>query len=270
MVHRGKLYEETMGIIWYNIVDHLHLACHPTHADFSTPLAHLKAAAWSDHDLDTTSRIAPKPSLAVQHSSVMAPTSIIPSIPGTEIHDPAIRSFLNQAIGRLCSLSHSSFPGAQPVSFTSDSLELLQSKDFWVCEKSDGVRVLMLILWNQLNQDQDVFFVRASTLPYVFGLLCYATRESDRSRQVDRKQRYFQIRGLVFPHWEDASTVLVDTLIDGELVMDVDPKTGAQKLCYYAFDCLVLHGDNIMPKPMTSRYGVGSNDSPDGVLIDRG
>lgn len=60
--------------------------------------------------------------------------------------------------------------------------------------------------------------------------------------------------GLNFAHWERLSDPLTDTVIDGELVIDVDPATGAHVLRYYAFDCLVLHGENIMQKPLIKRY----------------
>jgi mRNA guanylyltransferase len=34
------------------------------------------------------------------------------------------------------------------------------------------------------------------------------------------------VENLHFPHWEDADTPLSDTILDGELVIDVDPATG--------------------------------------------
>lgn len=49
---------------------------------------------------------------------------------------------------------------------------------------------------------------------------------------------------------------LTDTVLDGELVIDVDPKTGEQVMRYYAFDCLVLDGENIMQKPLVKRFAV--------------
>ena len=36
------------------------------------------------------------------------------------------------------------FPGMQPVSLNQDNRQMLLSEDFYVCEKSDGVRVLCL------------------------------------------------------------------------------------------------------------------------------
>ena len=87
----------------------------------------------------------------------------------------------------------SRFPGAQPVSMTYSSLTRLEENkqveffrgflrnycsnvllislhcafnlvphhhySFWVCEKTDGVRVLLLIVWNGLVGQQETFLV---------------------------------------------------------------------------------------------------------------
>jgi mRNA guanylyltransferase len=46
---------------------------------------------------------------------------------------------------------------------------------------------------------------------------------------------------------------LSDTILDGELVVDVDPH-GVETLRFYAFDCFVLGGENVMKRPLTKRY----------------
>ncbi|KAL1411190.1 Dcp1p-Dcp2p decapping enzyme complex alpha subunit [Vanrija albida] len=155
--------------------------------------------------------------------------SIIPDIPGTELHDRDTRQFLNAHIGSLCGLRDGRFPGSQPVSFTTRSVELLEKMDFWVCEKTDGVRVLLFVVFNGQTGSQEVYL-------------------------IDRKQRYFLIEDLHFTHWERLDDPLTDTLLDGELVIDVDPQSGQHFLRYYAFDCLVINGENIMKKPLVKRF----------------
>lgn len=76
-------------------------------------------------------------------------------------------------------------------------------------------------------------------------------------KQIDRKQRYFFQDGLHFTHWERVDDPLTDTVLDGELVIDIDPRTGVETLRYYAFDCLVLNGENVMKKPIVKRFAVG-------------
>ena len=52
------------------------------------------------------------------------------------------------------------------------------------------------------------------------------SKEEELIIQVDRKQRFFQVPDLHFPHWENPDRPLTDTVIDGELIIDIDPKTG--------------------------------------------
>ncbi|WWC61360.1 uncharacterized protein I303_103941 [Kwoniella dejecticola CBS 10117] len=156
--------------------------------------------------------------------------SPIPDIPGQLLTDPTIRSYLTSRVTEICGLNGPKFPGSQPVSFQTSSLELLETENFWVCEKSDGVRILVLIVVNGMTGNQEVWL-------------------------IDRKERYFSVQDLHFPHYENRGNPLGETILDGELVIDIDPKTNAQTLRFYAFDCLVLDGINIMKKPLHSRYG---------------
>jgi mRNA guanylyltransferase len=85
----------------------------------------------------------------------------IPDIPGQELLDPQILAFLSSRLSDLCNLNSrtSKFPGSQPVSFTMDSLKMLEDMDFWVCEKSDGVRVLVFVIMNGMTGEQEVWLV---------------------------------------------------------------------------------------------------------------
>ena len=146
----------------------------------------------------------------------------VPDIPGELLLNQTSRTYLSQRVSELCGLPpHSTkFPGAQPVSMTVKSLEMLEKMDFWVCEKSDGVRVLVLIVMNGMSGSQEVWLVSLRST-------CFQAVELRRgSCQIDRKQRYYNVENLHFPHWEDADTPLTDTILDGELVTDVDPATG--------------------------------------------
>ncbi|KAH7926628.1 mRNA capping enzyme [Leucogyrophana mollusca] len=155
----------------------------------------------------------------------------IPDIPGNIVpHRSDQEIWLKSHVARLCKLDHDRFPGSQPVSFASKHLERLEKQDFWVCEKSDGIRVLFFLQTDILSGSQVVYL-------------------------IDRHNSYRELPGFWFPHHEKHTAPLKDTIIDGELVIDFDPRTRQEALRYLAFDCLVVDGQNVMSRPLDKRYG---------------
>ncbi|RKP27398.1 mRNA capping enzyme, catalytic domain-containing protein, partial [Syncephalis pseudoplumigaleata] len=120
--------------------------------------------------------------------------------------------------------------GSQPVSFVLESLEELKRENYFVCEKTDGQRCLMLLLSNGPNKGYTYL--------------------------IDRKNAYRYVNSIQFPAPNDASyaTMQHDTLLDGELVLDVE-QNGRVTLRFMTFDLLVIGGRNVMEKPFTSRLG---------------
>ncbi|KAJ5286769.1 hypothetical protein N7478_002455 [Penicillium angulare] len=134
-------------------------------------------------------------------------------------------------VAHLLGRSNLNFPGAQPVSFSAKHLTELQKEDYYVCEKTDGIRCLM-------------YFARGdpeSETPEIHYL-------------IDRKNDYRFVPGLHFPLPEDDSfqSYHVDTLVDGELVNDIY-EDGSQQLKYLVFDCLVLDGQSLMHRTLDKR-----------------
>ncbi|CAO1631650.1 unnamed protein product [Parajaminaea phylloscopi] len=193
----------------------------------------------------------PTPSHNGQH-----PQTSVPDIPGHPA-DPHAQAALREHVSNLTGTRGHRFPGAQPVSFTKASLNLLKSEDFWVCEKSDGQRVLVLVVLNGGTGLQEVFL-------------------------IDRKNNYYRQNDVVFPHsdiqfypkgsptekeaaYRRAAAAGVtyfegwplrkDTLLDGELVWDTDKTTGTRRLRLLLFDALVVDGINMSQRPLTKRYG---------------
>lgn len=83
----------------------------------------------------------------------------IPDIPGDEAH-PAVARGLKEELSRACGIKHGiRFPGSQPISFTQDHLQLLEKMDFWVCEKSDGLRLMVFIRMNRDTNEQETWLV---------------------------------------------------------------------------------------------------------------
>lgn len=140
----------------------------------------------------------------------------------------------------MCKLLNSpkpvkTFPGSQPVSFQhSDIDEKLLTQDYYVCEKTDGLRALMLILINPVTREQGCFM-------------------------IDRENNYYLVNGFRFPKLprkdkkELLETLQDGTLIDGELVIQTNPTTKLQELRYLMFDCLAINGRCITPSPTSSR-----------------
>ncbi|KAL5511613.1 CEG1 [Sanghuangporus vaninii] len=158
----------------------------------------------------------------------MPHTPRIPDIPG-DLLDPAFSDNLRRIVAQLCQTSHTRFPGSQPVSFAKRDLERLENEDYWVCEKSDGVRVLFLLLTSP-DGAQDIYL-------------------------IDRHNNYRVISGFFFPHHADPKKPLGSTIIDGELVIDTDARTGQDTLRLLAFDCLVVDYQNVMSRTLDKRYG---------------
>ncbi|KAL4067692.1 mRNA capping enzyme [Scleroderma citrinum] len=175
--------------------------------------------------------------------------SRIPSIPGTLVpsHSEHER-WLRGLVANLCRLEHdrhvslrscvrrvlsdtnsfTRFPGSQPISFSLDHLDELEKRDYWVCEKSDGVRVLFFLQTDPTGS-QAVYL-------------------------IDRHNTYHEVSGFWFPRPDRPKESLMDTILDGELVIDVDPQSKREVLRYLAFDCLVFNGERVMSKPLDKRY----------------
>ncbi|KAF8586561.1 mRNA capping enzyme [Ramaria rubella] len=156
----------------------------------------------------------------------------IPDIPGEIVPDEHV-AFLKRQVAYLCGLDRyrhvlKLFPGSQPISFGKKDLVRLETEDYWVCEKSDGVRVLVFV--RRIENVSEVYL-------------------------IDRHDRYRMVSGYYFPFHEDPRRPLGDTILDGELVIDIDPKTSQETLRLLIFDCLVINEQNVMSKPLSSRYG---------------
>ncbi|GLB34648.1 putative second step of mRNA capping [Lyophyllum shimeji] len=156
---------------------------------------------------------------------------VIPDLPGDLVpRNSEQEIWLKNEVARICHLDRPRFPGSQPVSFGVRDLDKLERADYWVCEKSDGVRVLFFVNTDLASGDQALYL-------------------------IDRHNTYRQLSGIFFPHHENPMMPLRNTLIDGELVIDVDPVTKKETLRLLCFDCLVVNEMNVMSRPLDKRYG---------------
>ncbi|OAG31443.1 mRNA guanylyltransferase [Nematocida displodere] len=138
---------------------------------------------------------------------------------GERINARDSRNMLKE-INEILSLnSTDAFPGAQPVTMARSDLESLKSEDYYVCEKSDGLRALLYI--KPLNRKTYAFF-------------------------IDRKCTFIRIVSQMQP-------VAEAMLFDGEII---EEKGGRFK--YIVFDMSVYMGKSICEKNLNTRLGAAS------------
>ncbi|KAI5779715.1 mRNA capping enzyme, catalytic domain-containing protein [Geopyxis carbonaria] len=156
-----------------------------------------------------------------------ADTSSLPTIPGYKA-EPHLANALRREVANLLGRTQLGFPGAQPVSFCRRHIEALKTQDYYLCEKSDGIRCLMYFTLDDVGKE----------IHYL----------------IDRKNEYYFINELHFPLPNDPSfqSFHTETIIDGELVLDTT-SSGKTILKYLMFDCLVIDGKNLMERPLDKR-----------------
>ena len=115
--------------------------------------------------------------------------------PGVQIQDSRL---LQNIKARLSQLLHSnypinSFPGSQPVSFVgSQHTDSLLQQDYYVCEKSDGIRYLLLAIRTREGQPMTLL--------------------------INRRYEIYQIEGIALVQRHDPRLCHHETLLDGELI----------------------------------------------------
>ncbi|GAA5914282.1 mRNA guanylyltransferase [Sporobolomyces salmoneus] len=197
-----------------------------------TPPASIQPVASSSSTSKPPPLPQPTPTPRPRNGPLLTPKRDLPvpeQIPGVLVNDTERHWQLRYHLADLCGIKGTArFPGSQPVSFDLHSLQLLETEDFWVCEKSDGVRVLVLIVATGFGQETYL---------------------------IDRKENIYQNYYLTFPHQDGLEYNHSNTVLDAEYVIDVDPITGQHIPRLLVFDCLVLDSDNLMAKPLLKRYG---------------
>eukprot|EP00835_Amoeboradix_gromovi_P001550 NODE_72_length_23514_cov_0.560624.p11 type:complete len:263 gc:universal NODE_72_length_23514_cov_0.560624:17578-16790(-) len=141
--------------------------------------------------------------------------------------------------------NYSRFPGAQPISFEAQHMETLKKEKYFVCEKTDGVRLLLYSRYNLVLKRYESFFIDRKLQPYYIPDL--------KLHSIDKES--------------------VNTLLDGELVIDRIPfreyyKKRNRKLPklskepefkeiyrFLLFDCIYLDGEFMNKRSFDVRLG---------------
>ncbi|KAK2593172.1 Dcp1p-Dcp2p decapping enzyme complex alpha subunit [Conoideocrella luteorostrata] len=134
---------------------------------------------------------------------------------------------MRKEVADLLGRHQTGFPGAQPVSFARQHLVELQKQDYYVCEKSDGIRYLLYSTCDEENNEAHYL--------------------------IDRKNDYWFIknRSLHFPLENNVQAFHTETLVDGELVWDSLPEGKEPR--FLVFDCLVMDGNKLMDRTLDKR-----------------
>lgn len=163
---------------------------------------------------------------------ILAPPPQMPGIlvPKEDAHD------LKEAVASHIERDRHTFPGAQPVSFGREHLAELQKREYFMCEKTDGLRVLLFLHYYDDGE---------SIRPLTF--------------LIDRKNNFYRVEPAIrIPYWqmpEDREKFLFGTILDGELVHDQYPGDPSPRLIYYVFDALAVDNNNVTTKSMDKRLG---------------
>lgn len=162
-----------------------------------------------------------------EHLSITNHVSMsVPSLPGVLAPKEGVREIMVE-IAQLLKAPNLNFPGAQPVSFTHSSVNDLLREDFLVCEKSDGLRCLML-----LSE-----FVSAET------------GSEERVYLITRKKEVSWVQNIHIAA-SNPRGFHVGTLLDGELILTKDGKVR-----FLAFDILAHEGKILLDRNLEKRLG---------------
>ncbi|KAJ3166842.1 Dcp1p-Dcp2p decapping enzyme complex alpha subunit [Geranomyces variabilis] len=141
---------------------------------------------------------------------------------------------LRQLVQDTLDFRHEGFAGSLPVALTREHRQALEREDYYVCEKSDGVRYLMLL---KITQSGPATFL------------------------IDRANDVHYVEKLHFPLPSTSGDIVkfhADTLMDGELVVDVD---GPHKtLTFLVFDFMLSNGVKLTHEPYNRRLGIFQRD----------
>ncbi|RWS31627.1 hypothetical protein B4U80_08533 [Leptotrombidium deliense] len=98
---------------------------------------------------------------------------------------------IQQKCQQMCGWKSTGFPGSQPVSLDCNNIKFLSCKPYKVSWKADGTRYMMLI-----DGENEVYL-------------------------IDRDNAVFKADGLLFPRRKAPDQHIDNTLLDGEMIIDV-------------------------------------------------
>lgn len=117
----------------------------------------------------------------------------------------------------LIKLNCNYFPGPQPVSIEKKTIELLKNKKYVVCEKTDGERYILLLIY---IQDKPMCFL------------------------VNRNNTFY------FIELDISQEMFMGSMFDGELILN-----NKEVWTFLIHDCMAYNGKEYVSQPHNKRYG---------------
>ncbi|CAG2101565.1 unnamed protein product, partial [Medioppia subpectinata] len=131
----------------------------------------------------------------------------------TILADMNIARAIQQTCQHLCHFKRGGFPGSQPVSMDMHNLGLLSTREYMVSWKADGTRYMLYI-----KDEKESYF-------------------------IDRDNTLFKISGVKFFKRKEFPNHLVNTLLDGEMIVD---EVKGQKIArYLIYDIISFEGQEV-------------------------
>lgn len=169
-----------------------------------------------------------------------------------KVEDRSLADFLRESVADLLNRPVKSFPGAQPVSFARRHLRELEQRDYFLAEKTDGIRLLLYLTQdNQGNETQylidrknDYYWIESGYLHIPAPNLSPNAPQHYAPGPVPKR---YILQGFT-----------KNTIIDGELVAQRF-KDGRKQLTYLMFDCLAFEGNNTMALKFDDRIAKINN-----------
>lgn len=189
--------------------------------------------AWSNEDNeyeDDEAHVNPQASISslshqnASNANASSGTSDIDFIDKiSQVFDPEIVKVVQSECSQLCRTHLRGFPGSQPVSLSHRNIELLQNEEYMVSWKADGTRYMMLIR----NENETYLF--------------------------DRDFRVYQLFDVKFLR-KNLKESLANTLLDGELVVDVVDNVKWPRFLIY--DIVCIDGNDVSDNNFRERLNI--------------
>ena len=154
--------------------------------------------------------------------------------------------FHRTSVADLLGRPNLNFPGAQPVSFARRHLQELEKVDYYVAEKTDGIRCLLFLtqIYNEQGPTEMQFLIDRKNDYYGIrqGYLHIPPPNPEHFSNQKARPEY------IIQQWH------LGTILDGELVRQKLPD-GKEQLTYLIFDLMALDSKSIAERPYDTRIG---------------